>query len=360
MAARMPKRASQSKSPAAKKNKTVYKCTSCGTVFPAQQGYFLKSSSSLFECNDGYVPICKTCLENYYTKTLLPAFENDEHRAIEAMCGICDWYYSDSVFDMAKKAEAASRGSAVLSSTYAGKRTLKQVHGSTLVDTIMERKIQKSKIMNELEAKGLDPDPDSNKDEIDPELIDMFGPGYTPEEYRYMKEQYEDWVDRYDINTKALETCIISVCVAQLNLRRAQQNNDNKAANDAMKTFQELLNTAKLSPRQTKEDQLGESETFGTLIKLWEKDAPIPDPDPELSDVDGIQSKISTFFFGHLAKMFHINNDYTEQYEKNIAEYTAQPPKYDDVDGDDSSIDIDKTFENVIRENEPPSEKEGD
>ena len=259
---------------------------------------------------------------------LLPALDYDESRAIEVMCSICDWYYSEDALAMSKKARE-SQPNGILSSIYGARRRLRQVqcHGTTYLDTILQRREAAAKITSLSEASGLDVDPDANHIEIPEEVFKMFGPGYIPEEYEYLSEQYEDWTSRYEVNSKALEQCIQSLCVSQLNIRRAQQEGNSKAAADAMKSFQEMLTTAKLSPKQTKEDQLAQTETFGTLIKEWEKNQPIPEPSPEFADIDGIKKLVTVFFFGHLCKMFNIKNDYAQMYDDEVSKYTVSKPQ---------------------------------
>lgn len=337
-----------------------YKCCSCGTKYNKQDGNFLTSSSSLFENNNGFVPICKTCSEKYYLEKLLPALDYDEERAIEVMCSLFDWYYSEDAFAMSKKAkETQSNG--VLSSIYGGRRRLRQVQlrGETYLDTIMQRREAARKIHTLDEASGKDVDPDANHTEIPEDVFKMFGPGYKPEEYEYLAEQYDDWTSRYEVNSKALETCIQSLCVSQLNIRRAQQNNSSKAAADAMKSFQDMLTTAKLSPKQTKEDQLAQTETFGTLIKQWEDERPIPEPEPEFRDVDGIRKLVTVFFFGHLCKMFNIKNDYADMYDEEISKYTVTKPQGND-DFEDEDTRTDALFRDARNAPESDAESVGE
>lgn len=310
------------------KKAVTYTCCSCGAKFPKQDGNFLTSSSPLFAANNGYVPICKTCAEKYYLEKLLPALDYDEARAIEVMCSIFDWFYSEKALAMSRKAKE-SQPNGILSSIYGARRRLRQVQleGTTYLDTILQRREAASRITSLDQATGQDVDPDANHIEIPEEVFKMFGPGYKPEEYEYLSEQYEDWTSRYEVNSKALEQCIQSLCVSQLNIRRAQQEGNSKAAADAMKSFQEMLTTAKLSPKQTKEDQLAQTETFGTLIKEWEKNQPIPEPSPEFADIDGIKKLVTVFFFGHLCKMFNIKNDYAQMYDDEVSKYTVSKPQ---------------------------------
>lgn len=316
----------------------TFVCSSCGATFNKKEGNFPNTSSPLFAANEGFLPFCRTCADSYYTDKLLPALDYDEHRAIEAMCGLCDWYFSEDAFAMSKKTKE-SQPNGVLTSIYNGRRRLRQVQirGTTYLDTILQRREAASRIFSTDEAAGTDVDPDANHVEIPEEIFKMFGPGYKPEEYEYLSEQYTDWTSRYEVNTKALEQCIQSLCVSQLNIRRAQQANNPKASADAMKSFQDMLTTAKLSPKQTREDQLTQDETFGTLIKKWEDEQPVPEPSPEFADVDGIKRLVTVFFFGHLCKMFNVKNDYSALYEEETAKYTVTRPQSREEEGDETS-----------------------
>lgn len=323
--------------------KVVYKCTACGTEYVRQTGNFILTSSELYAANGGFVPVCKTCLERYYKKKVLPSLDHDERRGLELMCAICDWYYSDEAASAAIRArETKTTKDSALFLIYASVRGLSYVkkYGVSYIDTIIQRRIASAHITEIDEAEANAFDPDANQITVDPATIHIFGLGYRPEEYLFLAEQYEDWMSRYECNSKALEECIKALCVAQLNIRRSQQAGDLKATADAIKAFQTLLDTSNLSPKKSKEDQITQMETFGTLIRRWEDEKPIPEPSPEFADVDGIRKLVRTWFFGHLCKMFNIKNDYTEEYESEVAKYSVSPPDYSDADiGDTQEID---------------------
>lgn len=342
------------------KKTTEYRCFCCGAKFPKQEGNFLMTSSFLFEANGGYTPICKSCAEKYYLEKLLPALDFDEGRAIEVMCSIFDWYYSDYALELARRGKEAKPNS-VLCSIYGGQRRLRpiQSRGQTYLDTIMQRREAASKISNLEEASGQSVDPDANHVEIPAYIFKMFGPGYTADEYEYLQDQYEDWLTKYEVNTKALEQCIQALCVSSLNIRRAQQSSDTKATQLAMKSFQEMLSTAKLAPRQHKEDSFAETETFGTLIKRWEDERPIPEPEAEFADVDGIRKLVTVFFFGHLCKMFNIKNDYADMYEEEIAKHTVSRPQQVQDMADDESDYTDTLFREARAVSPEADEGEG-
>lgn len=342
---------------AGRPKRLTYRCVSCGLETTKQDGVFMTSSSELFEANNGYVPFCKKCLEHYYLEKLLPALEFDEARSIEMMCAICDWYYSESAFKMSKKAQA-TQGAGILSSVYGGRRGLAQVqrYGTTYIDTITQRREEQARINNPDDAAGNSNDPDANHIVVDPEVIKMFGLGYLPEEYEFLDEQYNDWINRYDCQTKAQEELFKNLAVAQLNIRAAQKARDGKAAAEAMKIFQNLLDTAQVTPKQDKGDQLAETNTFGTLIKRWEDERPIPEPDPAWADVDGIRKYINTWFLGHLCKMFRVDNDASREYEEELAKYTVDAPVIEEAEDEDATDKYSDIWNSATRAASSPSE----
>ena len=84
-----------------------------------------------------------------------------------------------------------------------------------------------------------------------------------------------------------------------------------------MDTFQSLLGSANLKPVQNNDNALADSQSFGTLIKKFEEEKPIPEPDPEWKDVDGIVKYITVYFLGHLCKMIGIKNKITGNSDTN-------------------------------------------
>ena len=75
-----------------------------------------------------------------------------------------------------------------------------------------------------------------------------------------------------------------------------------------------------------------EQATFGTLIKKWENEEPIPDPLPEWKEKD-IFEYVKIWFLRHLSKMLNLNNPYQEDYEKELKEYEVEMSS-DDFEGD--------------------------
>ena len=93
-----------------------------------------------------------------------------------------------------------------------------------------------------------------------------------------------------------------------------------------------LVSINNITQNKTKDNTLAEQNTFGTLIRKWENERPIPEPDEEWKDVDGIVRYITVYFLGHLCKMMGIKNSYSRLYEEEMAKYKVEKPEYEDDD----------------------------
>ena len=106
-------------------------------------------------------------------------------------------------------------------------------------------------------------------------------------------------------------------------LKATRRGEDTKNLDD---TFQKLLDTAKLQPKQNAGDAMSDAQTFGTLIDKWENTRPIPEVEEELKDVDKIVLLIHVFFTGHMAKVLNLGSSLSNLYDKFIKKYTEAYP----------------------------------
>ena len=161
-----------------------------------------------------------------------------------------------------------------------------------------------------------------------------FGAGYTNDEYVYLENEYQDWVTRYECNTKAQEEIFQRLSLKKFEIHKTSLQGDPTDKLDA--TYQQLLTTANITPRQSASNNFTDAQTFGTLIQKYEETRPLPEVDPELKDVDGIGLLIDVFFKGHLSKMFGLKNSFASIYEKYMKKYTVEPPQYDEEEDSES------------------------
>ena len=299
-----------------------YKCCTCGKKYTKQSGNFSYSQSPMFKGNNSFLPICNNCLENLveqYTELL-----GSQNEAIKRVCLHWDIYFSDSILNSTKKIDVnRSR-----IKCYVKNCNLQQNAGKTFDTYLKEINSERIDTINDLEELKQD-----KEIKVSQKTIKFFGLGYTPEQYRFLQDQYDDWTHRHECRTKSQEEVFKNLCIAQLNIQIAQQTGGK--VKDAMDSFQNLLGTANLKPCQTNENALADQNTFGTLIKKWENEKPISEPDPEWKDVDGIARYIHIYFLGHLCKMMGIKNSYSRMYDEEMEKYRVEKPEYE---GDDEAL----------------------
>lgn len=205
--------------------------------------------------------------------------------------------------------------------TYVSRANLLQYKDRTYDTTIDEETTPTIDSLDDVKEKDI---------KISQKIIKFFGLGFEESEYKFLSDQYDDWVSRHECRTKTQEELFKNLCIAQLNIQKASQGLIQMKVDAAMSAFQQLLDSANLKPKQTNDNTLADQNTFGTLIKKWENEKPIPEPEKEWEDVDGIVKYITVYFLGHLCKMMGIKNSYARAYEQEMAKYKVEKPEYED------------------------------
>jgi len=116
--------------------KRKYYCTCCGKPYSKQDGNFSKSVSPLYAGNNGYVHICKDCVNKHFI-TITDFFTGNEEKAIDRFCQIFDWYYDIDAVAASRKITA----NRTRINVYPSKMNLTQSsnRGNTYLDTIKDR-----------------------------------------------------------------------------------------------------------------------------------------------------------------------------------------------------------------------------
>ena len=315
--------------------KRKYACIYCGNEYVDTNYY---NSYSKFYSNTGKIPYCKQCIERFY-QYYLEKYTNDgclvpERKAVKRLCMILDVYFRDDVLKSALKKVKDSDTETSLISQYMKIIQLYQYsrNKETYENTITQE-----------EKDGLVAIPISDISDIsdsrnvDDETIRFFGAGFNDNDYEFLKREYDDWIARHECKTKAQEEVFKRLCFKQLEILKATQRGEDTKDLDA--TFQKLLETAKLQPKQNSGDAMADNQTFGTLIDKWENTRPIPEVDEDLRDVDKIGLYIEIFFKGHLAKMMGLKNAMSNLYTKFMKKYTVKKPEYNDNEDGEALFD---------------------
>lgn len=308
-----------------------YRCCMCGSPYTTQSGNFPTGGSSpLWKGNNGYLPFCKNCCKTLMDN-LTEFYSGNEEHALRHLCQMFDWYYC---VDASAMTHSQVRADGSLICLYPAKANTRQVaqNGTTFLDTLKDE----FKAMDDVSAVEIEFPDEDEEDEfvVTRAMMRTWGRGYTPEQYQYLEEQYKDWCTKNVCNTKTQEELYKNISIAQLNIRIAQMNGNAKAVSEAMDALQKLMNSANILPKQTADNLLADTQTFGTLLEKYEKTRPIPEPAPEWRDVDGIRRYMNTWFRGGLGKALRLRNDNVALYEEATREmerYTVKKPSVSDA-----------------------------
>ena len=320
----------------AKTTKAKIICFHCGRQYVDTNFY---SSNSKFFSSIGKIPHCKQCIESFYQQY----FENytnegcltPEKKAVQRLCMIFDIYYRDDVFISAMNKIKTSGMNISPMSQYMKQIQLQQYKNKSYENTIYEAEQENFAMASISDL--------SDETTVDQKIIDFFGAGFIDEDYKFLQREYEDWTARHECNTKAQEEVFKRICFKQLEILKATRRGEDTKHLDA--TFRDLLDTAKLQPKQNAGDAMSDAQTFGTLIDKWENTRPLPEIDEELKDVDRIGYYIDTFFKGHICKMLNIKNAFSNLYSSMMRMFTVKKPEYNlDEENYDSELNFDTIF----------------
>ena len=311
-------------------------CVRCGTAYSRQKGYFPVSHSPMYR-GTGYLPICNECVEDMYDR--YKAQLGGDREAMRRMCMKLDLYWNDSIFDMTER--TAGINSKVRN--YIGKTNIARFINKNFDDTIDEGgaivpvrtqvTLPQSPVEDTVEQEEEEPVPE--------EIVARWGSGYTAKMYADLEQRRQFWLSQYPedhVLDVAEEALIQQICGLEIDIKRDRVAG--KPTDKSVNTLNTLLGSAGLKPSQKTDE--GDSELdnmpFGVGVRRYENTRPIPEPDPELRDVDGIVRYISVWFLGHLCKMLGIKNTYCKLYEDEMEKLRVKLPEFEDEEEDDESL----------------------
>lgn len=292
-------------------------CSKCNTEKKLDD-YYLAASNLVN--SDGKLSLCKGCLES-----LVIDFNNPNN--VFDVMRMIDRPFLIQEYEGAKESEKNSFRE------YMRRLAMRQNRELNFSDSITENLNLKVTNKSNLNSTNiLDEDDQITDDELK-ELIHFFGRGFKTEDYIWLQNEYADFLNRYECDSKGMELLIKEICLQQLDIQNRRAIGEKVDAQ--LKTLQDLLGSSNLKPVQETGANAVEQESFGTLIKKFEREKPIPEADPLWKDVDGIGKYIKTFFFGHMARALGIENKYQDEYQNEINKYTVEHSDEEDGELDD-------------------------
>ena len=293
----------------------LIKCTCCGSE--KKSGEFYKSYSKIFKKNaDSRMCLCKICILELYAYYLEKT--SDRMQSVYEVCKKVDTYFDEKLFDAAD-IQCQGTNSNVCKIYFQKVNSLKQHQGLTFedFDKSAYNLVEKVKTLEE----EISDDIKNSKFTLTNEIIDFWGKGFTKEDYEFLSKEYCELCNRFECDSYSQEMLFQEISHQRLSIKKKRQNGD--SVDKELKTLQDLLGSANIKPVQDNGINMSEQETFGTLLKKWENEAPVPEPLESWTSEDWIKKYISVWFFGHLSSMMGIKTDMSKLYEDEINNLTV-------------------------------------
>lgn len=302
-------------------------CCRCPKHFTKQQGNFPASRSDIYVANNGYLPICKSCLTELYLY-----YCNELDNPIEAARRICmkfDIYFDKNIITNI----LATSTKEVAITVYVGRVVTTSGKNKSFDDTLKEEaeEMERRSSLEDFEDK------EAREAEIIRKGREMWGIDFTVSDYEFLNDEFEDWNRSCAVDGKTRESLVKDLCVIKLQQNKALAVGDVETYNKLSTTYQKTLTTAELTPKQVSDAERATEKPMGVMIAMFENDRPIPEPLPEWKDVDGIMKLILVFFIGHLCKMLGLKNKYSKMYEDEMKALSVDVPE-EIQDGDSEDI----------------------
>ena len=326
----MPTTSSNTKKPKMASSESY--CRKCTKIKSLKMNFY-EATNPLLDSN-GYMSVCKECINELYHH-YFEIYGNLE-TALQMVCQDLDVRLSREALKQTQshveKLVSKGKKADAVFGYYKSKLTSTGKHNEGL-DSFRYRD---SDFTSEEDKAGytikLDTGEDGESDfELTKEMLDFWGrvSRFQKWHYEYLTNKYTEYINTYECETPAMEELMKQAAFESLEIQLKRM--EGKDASKHLKNMQELLGSANIKPVQESGANATDQVAFGLLIKKWENEKPIPEPDEEWKDVDGIRKYIRVWFLGHLCKMLGINNEYSEEYEMEMARLRVEMPS-DTVD----------------------------
>lgn len=299
-------------------------CCRCGLAYNSPR-YFQASHSPMYR-GSGRLPMCLTCQDKMYND--YRATLGSDREALRRMCMKLDLYWSDSIYEMIER----DNGVQNRLRAYISRTNLAKYLSKSYDDTILEEASSAPK-----ETACCEPAPVVSQREpleVTQDMVDFWGPGYTPEFYDDLERRYREWTNGAEVADPSERSLYKQICLLETIIARDAAAG--KQIDKNVSALNSLLGSMNLKPAQRKESADSELEQMplGVGIQKWEYSRPLPETPDNLKDVRGTIKNITTWYLGHVCKMVGLRNSYCRMYEDAMEELRVKHPEYEEEDDD--------------------------
>jgi len=318
------------------------KCIRCSRVYKCQKGFFSPSYSTIYAANNGFLPVCKDCIDTML-RQYSEMYDGDHAKALRRVCECFDMFYSDALYNSAR----GTKGIAFLMGSYFSRLNNMQYMRSTgehkswddtiaeddeiaaklLEEQVAEKLLEKERLAKEKEEleKNINPNALNNPEDvkeaknnkkitISDKIIKFFGYGFDDSEYKQLSDDFDDWIKEYECKDKSQKALLKNLCITQLQIQRSIQKGDK--IESLMNTFNTLLSGAKLKPTDNRGDLNDPNVILGCWIKDIEKYTPAEyyADKKKYLDFDGFKDYIKRFLYRPLKNLLTGSKDMDSEY----------------------------------------------
>lgn len=295
-------------------DKEYCNCTKCGTLKKISSSNFYKSFSIVYSGTfENRMTICKECVLELSSK--FSDLYGTEMRALYETCRTLDIYYEKNLFESAVD-QATKQNSNTYGIYFQKCFSLPQYRDKTFKDS--------DKLNGNVDSNS----EDFEVDEDTRDVVEFWGEGYKEKDYKFLEVEYKRLLNRYECDSYAQEILFKQIALQNLDIKNKRQGTG--SVDKELKTLQDLLGSANIKPVQESNAVASEQVTFGTLIKKYENEKPIPEPIEEWRKSDYIREYVMTWFLGHFSKMMGSKNQYSDMYEKAMNDLTVNMETQED------------------------------
>lgn len=270
-------------------------CTVCNQRLLLKE-FYVARNNPFAEKVDGHISVCKKCIDEVVAE--------DEFAGLQAVLRMINKPFLSKVYNGDHRAYIRTVNS---------------------LPNYRQQTYEDSDLFDE--AKALIPKQEIELKELTPDELkaaqDFWGKNYNEEQYIFLTQEWLDFESRVTIDSKSMEIYVEEACKIRLQLREARATG--KPTKDLLKNLDDVLKSAGLQPNQETAANGVEQETFGTLIKKFENEKPIPEPDESWKDVDGMGKLIRVWFTGMMHKSLGLDYKFQDEFEKEVEDNTIYP-----------------------------------
>ena len=272
-----------------KHNKVLPKktCTSCGRSLNLSTGFY-SSKSPLFAL-DGKVNICKEC---FIKNSLNEDGEIDEVKFQQSLRQMDKPFYRDSLVSATNQflkehsylseQDAKSYGAEIIRLYMKNINSLRQLTNKNYSDSEKDGFVQQRSTVMKKSAKSSNKSvassdrsiirAEDDEIEVTNEMVELFGDGFTPIEYKKMYDKYQKLKLNYTLQTNLHQEALVTYVRFKVKEEIATAAGDVDEAKKWYDAAQNAADKGKLTPKQlTQADLQGGINSFSELFKAVEQ-----------------------------------------------------------------------------------------